>query len=200
MNQSENKAIAFLKKHGFNILFWGALLVVVFQPNARAWVLQQFIKTGIFNAKIEEEKYTEKYASTDNDFRFENTKGEIIHTADLRDQVIFVNFWASWCPPCIAEFPSVEKLYKHFENHPQVTFVMINEDQDIEKGLSFLKKQAYTVPFHRLRSQVSQELYQGALPTTFVLNKKGEVVLHHTGLSNYGSKKFIAQIEKLAAE
>lgn len=188
----------FLKRNVFNIIFWGAIILVLVSSDAKTWVLRQMTYTGIFNAKLD--KTTPPENSVRYDFDFSEENGPVINTSTLRGQVVFINFWASWCPPCRAEFPSIEKLYQKFSDHPDMFFLMINEDQAIEKGESYLEKENFTVPLHRLKSTIPKDIYSGALPTTIVLDKKGNIRMHHTGFSNYNSKKFIAQIEALLAE
>lgn len=189
---------SFFKKNFFNIIFWITIILILVNSDAKTWVLRQLTYTGIFNAQLDKGKPSESLI--EHDFNFSQEDGTILSTSSLRGKVVFINFWASWCPPCRAEFPSIEKFYQEFNNHPDIFFLMINEDQDIQKGKKYLEQKNFTVPFHRLRSKVSEDIYSGALPTTIVLDKKGQIRMHHTGFSNYSSKKFIAQIEDLLAE
>ncbi|WP_313261610.1 TlpA disulfide reductase family protein [Sphingobacterium sp.] len=59
---------------------------------------------------------------------FCDEKGNIQNTSSLRGKVVLISFWASWCPPCQAEFPSIETLYSKFKNNPDVFFLTINQD------------------------------------------------------------------------
>ena len=111
-----------------------------------------------------------------------------------------INFWASWCPPCRAEFPSVETLYTRFRDNPDVFFLTINEDNDLATGRMYLDKEKYSVPIYQSHGNVPVELYAGTLPTTIVLDKNGEIRYHHSGFANYGANEFIKQIEELANE
>lgn len=181
-------------------MLMGAFIVLMLvSPDAKAWVLRQLMTTGIFNAKIDE-----KNASvTDRrviDFEFTDDQGNVHHTASLRGKVVFINFWASWCPPCRAEFPSIQALYSRFKDNPGIFFLMINEDNDLAAAKTYLEKENLSVPFFKARHPVPGEIYTGTLPTTVVLDKNGQARFRHEGFASYQSEKFIKQIEELMLE
>src|SRR5690606_33926308 len=110
----------------------------------------------------------------------------------------FINFWASWCPPCRAEFPSIVSLYNKYKNNPNFIFLTINEDDDLAVASTYLKSQGYSVPFYQAR--VPKEIFSGTLPTTIILDKNGKIRLRHEGLAKYDSEKFTRQLEALLQE
>ncbi|MEX2591206.1 MAG: TlpA disulfide reductase family protein [Anditalea sp.] len=198
-NPPENKFWAFLRSYGFSTLMGIAVVIMFVSPDAKSFVLRQLMHTGLFNASIEKE-----HSDTSNlaavDFAFEDGSGNVWNTSSLRDKVVFINFWASWCPPCRAEFPSIEALYSDYKNNSDMFFLMINEDTDIAAAYKYLERENYTVPFYRAKGNVPDEIYAGILPTTIVLDKEGKIRLHNTGFANYGSEKFMIQIEGLLQE
>lgn len=194
-----NKVWQYIKKNGFTILmviFGGAMFV---SPDAKSFVLRQLMATGIFNASIDKKDAgTASQANTDFDFMDE--KGNVQNTSSLRGKVVFINFWASWCPPCRAEFPSIEKLYSTFKDNPDIFFLTINEDKDPATGRAYLEKEKFSVPMYQSNSNVPAEVYSGALPTTVVLDKNGKIRYRNTGFANYASDKFMKQIEDMLRE
>lgn len=189
----------YIKKNAFTILMVIALGVMLISPNAKSFVLRQLMVTGIFNASIDK-KDSDVSTQLAHDFDFKDDKGKAYNTSSLRGKVVFINFWASWCPPCRAEFPSIEELYSNFKNEPSVFFLTINEDQDIAKANTYLKKEKISVPFFKSNGNIPSIIYTGTLPTTIVLDKKGKIRFRHEGFANYGSDKFIKQIQGLINE
>lgn len=196
---SANKFWQFLRKNGFSVLMGIAIVLMLVSPDVKSFVLRQLMRTGLFNASIEDKRSATSDLSAV-DFDFTDHNGNVQNTSSLRGKVVFINFWASWCPPCRAEFPSIEKLYSKFKNNPNVFFLMINEDSDPAAADGYLQKEKYSVPFYKSRGNVPSEIYTGALPTTIVLDKKGKVRFKHEGFADYGTEKFVKQIEELIKE
>ena len=195
----QNKTWKFIKKNAFTIVMVIIVGVLFFSPDAKSFVLRQIVATGPFNASIDKmDVDTATLANVDFDFVDEN--GNLQNTSSLRGRVVFINFWASWCPPCRAEFPSIEKLYTEFKDNPDFIFLTINEDSDPTAGKAYLDKEGFTVPMYQSRGNVPAEVYSGTLPTTIVLDKNGIVRYHHTGIANYASNKFVRQIMELINE
>lgn len=198
-NPSTGKSWQFIKRYGFLILMVAIVVTLYIIPDAKSLVLRQIIRTGIFNSSIEKGSSDTSIRSAI-DFDFSDENGTVQNLSALRGKVVFINFWASWCPPCRAEFPSIEKLYTTFKDNPDIFFLTISEDSDIATARAFLDKEKYSVPLYRSNGNAPQEIYAGTLPTTVVLDKEGKVRFQHAGVADYGAKKFIKQMEKLIAE
>ena len=67
----------------------------------------------------------------------------------LRGQVVFVNFWASWCPPCIREWPYIQSIYNEFKDNAQVRFVVLNLYEEYSIGEEWVEFRNFTVPLTR---------------------------------------------------
>src|SRR5690606_23112295 len=187
----------YIRKNAFTIVMVIFVGIMLFSPDAKSFVLRQLMATGLFNASMDKKDAgTANQANTD--FDFTDEKGNVQNTASLRGKVVFINFWASWCPPCRAEFPSIETLYAKFKDNPNIFFLTINEDSDPATGKAYLDKEGFSIPMYRSNVNVPSKIYSGALPTTIVLDKHGEIRFHHTGFANYAADKFVKQIEKLS--
>ena len=194
-----NNKWKYINNNKFTILMIiiGGILFV--SPDAKSFVLRQLVTTGLFNASIDKKDVgTANLANAD--FDFSDEKGSVQNISSLRGKVVFINFWASWCPPCRAEFPSIENLYSQFKDNPEFFFLTINEDSDPSVGKAYLEKESFSFPMYQSNGNVPAEVYSGTLPTTVVLDKNGIVRYHHTGIANYASNKFIKQIEELIKE
>lgn len=191
--QTFNKSL--LRKAG-NYLFFGALLVLVFNSGAKAWLLRQFMAVGLFKAEIKKEAQA-TVGAAQIPFSFRDVNGITLSTADLKGKVVFINFWATWCPPCIAEMPSLNDLYNQLQGNEQFIFLFINEDDDVAKAKSFLQNNGYTLPVMTRSGKIPAEIYSGTLPTTVVLDKEGNIVFRHEGIAKYNSTTFINQLKAL---
>jgi thiol-disulfide isomerase/thioredoxin len=190
-----NKIFEALKKNAVTIFLGGLVLVLLVSPNAKSWVLQQLVSTGMFNANIKNEGVSNIPSNTT--FSFTNAQGTSASTASLKGKVVFINFWASWCPPCRAEMPSLNELYNKLKDDNRFVFLFINEDDDKIKAKQYLDKNGFEIPLFSRSGNVPTEIFSGTLPTTIVLNKEGKIVLEHTGMAGYNSDGFIKQLKEL---
>lgn len=120
-------------------------------------------------------------------FTLKDLRGRPVNLQDLRGRVIFLNFWATWCPPCRLEMPTMEELHKEF-GEKGLMILAINLRENAEEVKAFLKEHHLT--FTSLLDREGQvfDLYQAwSLPTTYIINKKGEIVGKVIGYRNWHS-------------
>lgn len=177
-----------------NVLFFGLLLLLMFSPDAKSWFLKRLVSFGLFKAEIQSETAIQTAPLF---FGFQNENGNTASTQTLKGKVVFINFWASWCPPCRAEMPSIDKLYNQFKSDNRFVFLFINEDEDLQKARKFLQSNNYGFPITTAQGDVPREIFSGTLPTTIILNKEGKVVMRHEGLAGYDSDDFVKQLKEL---
>lgn len=102
-----------------------------------------------------------------------------------KGKVIFINFWATWCPPCIAEMPSMEKLYQAYKN--DVVFLFVSgESQDVIS--KFKKKNDYQFTVHSSITTNPKSLETSSIPRTFLIDQQGTIVIDKTGAADWNSK------------
>ncbi|MBB1286397.1 TlpA family protein disulfide reductase [Flavisolibacter sp. BT320] len=176
-----------------NLLFLGLLLLLLFNPSAKAWLLQQLLAVGLFKAEIKKEAPAINTPA----FSFRNERGEVVSTSDLEGRVVFINFWATWCPPCRAEMPALQELYKQFASDNRIVFLFLSEDEDLEKAKTYWQKNRFTMPLLSVSGNVPVEIYSGTLPTTVVLNKEGKIVFKQEGIARYNTTAFYEQLRSL---
>lgn len=117
-------------------------------------------------------------------------EGERVNLADFRGKVIFLNYWATWCPPCIAEMPNIQELYEQYKNENEVAFVMVSMDEEVEKARDFLERKEFTFPVYRLAGSRPKSLQSTVLPTTIVIDKEENIVVKRRGMANYNTSEF----------
>lgn len=116
--------------------------------------------------------------------------GESTNLSRFKGKVVFLNYWATWCPPCIAEMPSIQELYQTYKDNPDVAFVMINLDEDVQKARNFLRDNKYAFNSYRLNGITPVAFRSSIIPTTFVIDKEGMIVVKKRGMANYNTIKF----------
>jgi len=124
-------------------------------------------------------------------------EGARVSLEDFRNKVIFLNFWASWCAPCRAEMPDIENLYQKV-NQDEIVFIIASVDQDISKAKDYLKKKDFSFPVYFMESGRPQIYNTGSIPSTFVINQEGEIVLIEKGMASYDTPEFYSFLSRLA--
>jgi thiol-disulfide isomerase/thioredoxin len=171
------------------------LAAVIFIPEVKASLLRGLMKTGLFSPDIEittgsiEEKSLPKAP----DVQLISATGEILNLNNTNGKVVFLNFWATWCPPCVAEMPSIQALKNKLKHPDGVIFAMVDADNNLDKSVAFMQKNKYDLPVYGQASAIPESLFKGNLPTTIILNKNGEIVLNHEGMADYNT----AEMENL---
>ncbi len=110
------------------------------------------------------------------DFTLKDLDGNQVSLRDFRGKVIFLNFWATWCPPCRLEMPTMERLHVEL-NDQGLVILAVNYREGPEKIQAFLKQHDLT--FTALVDEKAEvfELYKAwSLPTTYLVNRDGEIV------------------------
>jgi len=185
-----------LRKYGWNILFVTVLLVFVLVPSAKALVLRGLMEIGLFNPGVTATAKN-SVAGGLSGIRFKDAQHKVVDLGDLKGKVIFLNFWATWCPPCQAEMPSVNKLYQQFKNDPNVVFILVDGDSDLVKAQQYMTRKKFDLPVYEVDSPIPEQLFKGSLPTTVVFDKAGRISYNEEGAANYNSKKFVEFMRQL---
>lgn len=183
------------KKNITNGLLIALFLFVFLVPSAKAFLIQGLMEIGLFKPNSIEKKIALSQDLAE--IKFKDIKGNVVSLADLKGKVVFINFWATWCPPCLAEMPSVNKLYQQFENDASVVFIMVDADNNFSKAQSYMDRKKYKLPVYAAASNMPDVIFKGSLPTTIVFDKKGRLSYHDEGAANYSNPKFITFIKQL---
>lgn len=185
------------KKNLVNAAFIVLFLLVLFVPAVKAFMVQGLMEIGLFKPNTTEKKA--EIAIDLSAVKFRDGKGNIVSLSDLKGKVVFLNFWATWCPPCLAEMPSVNKLYQQFAADKNVVFIMVDADSNFAKAQAYMDKKKYKLPVYTVASDIPEVIFKGTLPTTLVFDKQGRVSFHEEGMANYASPKFVDFINQLKA-
>lgn len=152
-----------------------------------------FLMTGC----LSNEEKKESLPKANYDMELENSKGERVSMEEFRGKKLFINVWATWCPPCIKEMPTIQNLYEEVGDK-EVAFLMLSMNQDFQKAIDYRDKYGYDFEIYRPMSGIPAMYHTELIPTTFVINSEGYLVLQHDGMGKFDSeefKSFLAGVE-----
>lgn len=117
---------------------------------------------------------------------------------NVKGQLVLLNFWATWCPPCRAEMPSIEALYKKTRDIP-FTVMAVSVAENPATVEDFLANNPYTFPIYLdERGHASSSFVTRGIPTTFILDKQGRAIAGMIGSRSYDGPEMTALIRELA--
>ena len=187
--------------NGSNILngvFFVMVLVLIFNPSAKALVIKGMMKVGLFQPDLSRKVSNDDTAAVLPDVVFQSPDGQKIHLTELKGKVVFINFWATWCPPCIAEMPSISGLYEKLKNNKNIVFVMVDADHNFQKSVPFMAQHHFSMPLYALISNVPAQLVSNNIPTTTIIDKMGKIVFHQEGGADYSNPKILAYLNSIS--
>lgn len=132
------------------------------------------------------------------DFLVESLSNARTRLSDYRGKVVLLNIWATWCPPCKAELPSIQTLWDKNKDRPFVVMA-VSQGESRETVASFVSKNGYTFPVFFDPSGRSGDLYGArSIPTTCVIDKEGRLIAYTVGGREYDAPEIIAAFAELA--
>ncbi len=181
-----------LIEYGLIIVIFGGLYVTGMHTEVLGFLQRGILATGIMNPDLEKGAdlaLNETHPEADFSMNLINSRGERVSMEELRGKVIFLNIWATWCPPCVAEMPGINKLYKDVDKD-KVAFIMLSVDQDFQKAIDFNNRKGYDFEVYETAGGLPQVYQSQSIPTTYVIDARGKLVLTHMGMGDYNTKKF----------
>ena len=176
------------------------LILLIFSPDTKAFFIEGLMKVGLFQPNDNTDSKLVKTTDNFSGVQFKDGSGKIVQLAQFKGKVIFINFWATWCPPCRAEMPSLQNLYLKFKDNKNIVVLMVDMDDNYLKAKEFMDRKKFSLPVFTPASSIPESLFSGSLPTTVVLNKKGQIIFRHEGAGDFSNKKFNEFLTNLSNE
>lgn len=183
-----------------DVLFLVIVLTLVI-PDGRLLFRKALLKTGIFNGQMEFVENGDKIGNEAQNIVFVDREGVRHDLSEFSNQVQFVNFWATWCPPCRAEFESIVTLYEKSKTDPNIAFFLLTFE-DFSTVDKFLMKQGISqdIPVYQMISEYKGKVFTGNLPSTAVIDKNGSIAFQIVGMLDYADEGFYEQLTALGAK
>ena len=152
-------------------------------------------KDSFFN--LSEKPRFEKGAPAPN-FTLPGLDGKMVSLADYKGRVVLLNIWATWCPPCVEEMPSMEKLYQELKDEGFEILAVSIDESGAEAVLPFMKKHKLSFPALTDPEGVMKNLYRIiGVPESFIIDQNGIIVVEITGPRDWAAPGAIRYFRNL---
>jgi thiol-disulfide isomerase/thioredoxin len=186
--------MTFLKKNWKNILF-AAVIALLLIPQTGMPIKVFFNRMMAFSPSEVDKK--KRVVLNEYNWNLITLDNNSVNFSQSERKVIVVNLWATWCPPCVAEMPSMQKLYESYGDRVDFYFVTAEAN---EKPLKFMEKNEYSFPVYREVQEAPELLRSRSIPATFIISKDGTIVIDEKGAANWNSEKVHQVLDGLIAE
>lgn len=160
------------------------LIVVLLIPQTRKPIAVFFNKLIAFSPSEIEKRDQKKIV--DYTWLLQTPSKGTINFNQFKNKVIVINFWATWCPPCIAEMSSYQQVFNSYKK--DVIFLFVS-NEDLKTTAQFMENNGYTLPIYKPISQLNTLSYS-QLPTSYVIDKNGNIVIRKVGAADWNSDNF----------
>lgn len=126
--------------------------------------------------------------------QLEDAAGNSVSLQSFKGKKVFVNLWASWCPPCKAEMPSIEKLYKSVDPN-KAAFVLLALDDKFETSKNWVKGAGLDLPVYFAQGELPQIFQVEGIPATFFFDENGQLIQQIVGGRDYDTDEFRAMLQ-----
>ncbi|MFY0628399.1 MAG: TlpA family protein disulfide reductase [Reichenbachiella sp.] len=168
---------------------FGTLYVTGWHTEVIGQLQRLIVASGIMQAEVLDES---EQLNANYQFSIKNMKGDVVAFEEFKGKTIFLNFWATWCAPCVAEMPDIYNLYKKLEGREDVAFVLISVDDDLAKVQQFIQRKEYEFPIYFLASHRPSVFQNNTVPTTYIISKEGKIVAKRSGMAKYDTEEIRA--------
>ena len=180
-------------------IFFIVFIIALLFPSGRMAIGSGLNRIKALFIYLSIEKQSNLLSDSDYNWNLEDINGNKINLNQSKGKVIFINLWATWCPPCVGEMPEIQNLYDRFKNNENVDFYLVS-NEPLSKINKFIDTKDYDFPVFHSEENTPSAFRSKSIPTTFVINKSGEIVIKKTGAANWGGKKMINIVNELINE
>ena len=163
-------------------------------------VVHQFLApSGLDPAKIAKIMLPPPFplrGSADYTWTVRGLHGKALLMSELRGRVVFLNFWATWCVPCIAEMPSIQRLYEQVKDDAVFVCVSPEEASVVNR---FVEENGYRIPMYTFEGSPPAVFQVEGYPKTLIIGPDGRIAFAHTGTALWDDSSSVAFIRHLSS-
>lgn len=184
------------KRFKTSSIIFVVVIVLMIIPQTRQ-PIQVFINKGIaYVVKPSVIDASERKLLSSYDWKLRDLSGADFDFHTAEGKVIVINFWATWCPPCIAEMPSLEGLYEKYKTNNEVVFLLVSNEEATVIN-KFMDKKDYSFNVYQSLTEYPKDFNVSSIPRTFVISKKGDIVIDKSGAADWNSERVTNTIDEL---
>jgi len=135
-----------------------------------------------------------------NMLQFSDLDNNIFTIQDFKGKNLFINYWATWCNPCLAEMPYMAELYENYQNQDDLIFLYLSREKlDTIKNYIPKDESLQNLPIYKIVAD-DEFFATSGIPTTFIVNSKGEVVVKDVGSAFWNDESVFKFLDQLIQE
>lgn len=178
--------------------FAAAILLIILLIATAFFAFRYYVKKKL-ETNMEPVELTDTLTSTviaDYNFTIHSFANETSTSlSDFKGKVIFLNFWETWCGPCVAEMKGIEKLYEAVGGNG-IAFLIVSTVAKQNTG-EFIAKKGYRLPFYHLETKLPPVFNGRSIPRTYIISGEGKIILWHNGMAQWFTGETVKFMEGL---
>lgn len=179
----------------YNLLFLVCVaLFLIPQTRQPIQVFLNKILATVITPSVVKEK--DRKTISNYNWQLQDQSGASFDFNAAKGKIVVINFWATWCPPCVAEMPSLEALYKTYKDRDEILFLFVSSEAN-DAVMQFMAKNNYSFKVYKPLTGYPEDFNVTSIPRTFVIDNKGHIVIDTSGAADWTSDTVIATIDKL---
>lgn len=128
---------------------------------------------------------------------FKDLEGNEFSLRNFENKVLFINYWATWCNPCLAEMPSMAELYNQYKENNNIVFLYLSKE-DADTIIDYIPKNSSLEQLPIYKIVTDDDLFSTrGIPTTFIVNRNGEIVIKDVGSAVWNDQSVVDYLNKL---